>query len=212
MRPPKEESTTASTRNCIRTSRSRAPMASRMPISRVRSVTDTSMMFMMPIPPTRRLTAATALSRAVSIWVVPVSMLAISFMSITLKLSSSLGPRWRRSRIRRFDVLLGLLGGGALPDRDLDEGDVLVARRCAAGRCAAGSRTISSWSIPMLLCPFASSRPITSQENFCRRILSPRASWAPKSFLRTVSPRMQTAAPARSSPSLKVRPAGGPGS
>ncbi len=29
-----------------------APIAIRMPISRVRSVTDTSMMFMMPIPPT----------------------------------------------------------------------------------------------------------------------------------------------------------------
>jgi len=29
-----------------------APMALRMPISRVRSVTDTSMMFMMPMPPT----------------------------------------------------------------------------------------------------------------------------------------------------------------
>ena len=29
-----------------------APMAMRMPISRVRSVTETSMMFMMPMPPT----------------------------------------------------------------------------------------------------------------------------------------------------------------
>ena len=31
----------------------RAPIAIRMPISWVRSVTDTSMMFMMPMPPTR---------------------------------------------------------------------------------------------------------------------------------------------------------------
>ena len=31
-----------------------APMALRMPISRVRSVTVTSMMFMMPMPPTSR--------------------------------------------------------------------------------------------------------------------------------------------------------------
>ena len=38
-----------------------------MPISRVRSVTDTSMMFMMPMPPTRRLTAATAERNAVRI-------------------------------------------------------------------------------------------------------------------------------------------------
>ena len=35
-------------------SRRRAPTALRMPISRVRSVTLTSMMFMMPMPPTSR--------------------------------------------------------------------------------------------------------------------------------------------------------------
>ncbi len=34
--------------------RLRAPSARRMPISRVRSRTDTSMMFMMPMPPTSR--------------------------------------------------------------------------------------------------------------------------------------------------------------
>ncbi len=53
-RPPSSDSTTASTRNCSSTSRSSAPMARRMPISRVRSVTDTSMMFMMPMPPTEQ--------------------------------------------------------------------------------------------------------------------------------------------------------------
>ena len=58
--PPSAESTTASIRNCSSTSRSSAPMARRRPISRVRSVTLTSMMFMMPMPPTSRLTAATA--------------------------------------------------------------------------------------------------------------------------------------------------------
>ena len=38
--------------NWARMTRSLAPMALRMPISFVRSVTDTSMMFMMPMPPT----------------------------------------------------------------------------------------------------------------------------------------------------------------
>ena len=38
----------------------RAPMAMRMPISRVRSVTETSMMFMMPMPPTSKDTEAMA--------------------------------------------------------------------------------------------------------------------------------------------------------
>ncbi|VTQ60405.1 Uncharacterised protein [Stenotrophomonas maltophilia] len=36
----------------------RAPTAMRTPISRVRSVTDTSMMFITPIPPTTNATAA----------------------------------------------------------------------------------------------------------------------------------------------------------
>ena len=42
-------------------------MARRMPISRVRSVTETSMMFMMPMPPTTRLTPATAASSPVRV-------------------------------------------------------------------------------------------------------------------------------------------------
>ena len=50
---------TASIRNCRRMSRARAPTAMRRPISCVRSVTLTSMMFMMPTPPTKSEIAAT---------------------------------------------------------------------------------------------------------------------------------------------------------
>ena len=65
---------TASTRNWKRIFRFVAPSALRMPISRVRSVTDTSMMFMMPMPPTSRLTAAIPARRVVKTCVVsPVS-------------------------------------------------------------------------------------------------------------------------------------------
>ena len=46
-----------------------APTAMRRPISRVRSVTLTSMMFMMPIPPTSRDTAAIDASSVVSVLV-----------------------------------------------------------------------------------------------------------------------------------------------
>ena len=53
IKPPKTESTSASMRNCMTICERRAPIARRIPISRVRSVTDASMMFMMPIPPTR---------------------------------------------------------------------------------------------------------------------------------------------------------------
>ena len=57
--PPVTESVAASTRNWVRMSRRRAPSALRMPISRVRSVTDTSMMFMITMPPTNSEIAAT---------------------------------------------------------------------------------------------------------------------------------------------------------
>ena len=46
----------------------RAPIALRMPISRVRSVTVTSMMFITPMPPTSSEIAATAASRTVKVW------------------------------------------------------------------------------------------------------------------------------------------------
>ena len=44
-------------------SRRLAPMAIRKPISRVRSVTETSMMFMIPMPPTINDTEAMAANR-----------------------------------------------------------------------------------------------------------------------------------------------------
>ena len=50
--PPLTLRNIASARNCSSTCRRRAPIAMRSPISRVRSVTDTSRMFMMPMPPT----------------------------------------------------------------------------------------------------------------------------------------------------------------
>ena len=56
-------------------SAARAPTARRMPISRVRSVTESSMMFMMPMPPTSSETAATLASSAVMVWLARSSVL-----------------------------------------------------------------------------------------------------------------------------------------
>ena len=64
MNPPTRHRATASTRNCRRMSLASAPTAIRRPISRVRSVTDTSMMFMIPTPPTSSETAAIGHSQA----------------------------------------------------------------------------------------------------------------------------------------------------
>ena len=63
MSPPVRQSVTASIKNCERMSRRRAPTAMRKPISLVRSVTDTSMMFMIPMPPTMSEMAAVAMLR-----------------------------------------------------------------------------------------------------------------------------------------------------
>ena len=50
--PPIRLNARASIRNWLRISLRRAPIDMRIPISRVRSVTQTIMIFMMPIPPT----------------------------------------------------------------------------------------------------------------------------------------------------------------
>ena len=51
MTPPRPVSVAASIRNCVIISFFLAPHALRMPISRVRSVTDTSIIFITPMPP-----------------------------------------------------------------------------------------------------------------------------------------------------------------
>ena len=66
-----------------------APIALRMPISRVRSVTVTNMMFMTPIPPTKSEIPATAPSNSVN---VPVTVLTVSRIELGLKIVKS---AWR---------------------------------------------------------------------------------------------------------------------
>jgi hypothetical protein len=63
MTPPTAQRVTASVVNWVRMVRLVAPMALRTPISRVRSVTETSMMFMTPTPPTMRPTLETAIMK-----------------------------------------------------------------------------------------------------------------------------------------------------
>ena len=58
--PPTLQRVTDSSRNWSRMFPRLAPIALRTPISRVRSVTLTSMMFITPIPPTSSATIATA--------------------------------------------------------------------------------------------------------------------------------------------------------
>ena len=64
MTPPKIDSTTDSVSICAMMSDLRAPSALRSPISRVRSVTTISMMFMMTMPPTTSDRPTTPISTA----------------------------------------------------------------------------------------------------------------------------------------------------
>ena len=73
-------------------------MAMRNPISRVRSVTETSMMFMIPMPPTSSDTPAMPARSAVIVWVVSLLTLAISSIVRTMK--SSWSPGWSLCRTR----------------------------------------------------------------------------------------------------------------
>lgn len=89
INPPTTLNMVDSIRNCIRISIPLPPIDIRRPISRVRSVTDTYMIFMIPIPPTRREIPAIAPKRVVRISLMEEKVLISSDCDITLKSSSS---------------------------------------------------------------------------------------------------------------------------
>ena len=86
----------------------RAPIALRMPISRVRSVTLTSMMFMTPIPPTSSEIAATAPSSVVKTWVLWLDASRTEPWLMTWKPGFAVSVTWWRCS--RIDGHLGLRG------------------------------------------------------------------------------------------------------
>jgi len=99
IRPPNMLSSDDSARNCTRMSRRRAPRALRRPISRVRSVTDTSMIFMMPIPPTSSEMAAMPPRNTVNTLVMVCAVATKSCCEKMVKSSLPRVMRWRRRRI-----------------------------------------------------------------------------------------------------------------
>ncbi|MCY1452482.1 hypothetical protein D9M71_694050 [compost metagenome] len=93
MAPPTTLSSTDSLRNCRRMSLCRAPVATRMPISRVRSRTVIHITFITPMPPTSSDTAAIRPSIRVMLscaWACACSLAA------ALPMEKSLRP-WRSS-------------------------------------------------------------------------------------------------------------------
>ena len=88
IRPPPRLNSVASVMNWNRISRRLAPIAFLMPISRVRSVTETSMMFMMPMPPTTREMPAIAPRKMTSAFVVSSNVSSSSWLLLMVKSSS----------------------------------------------------------------------------------------------------------------------------
>ena len=87
MIPPVTLSNIASIKNWLRMSTPLAPTLMRRPISRVRSVTLTYMMFMIPIPPTMSEIPATLPKRIVMVDMVEFIILEISSCERILKSS-----------------------------------------------------------------------------------------------------------------------------
>ena len=85
--PPMRQMSTASIRNCCKILPCRAPMAMRTPISLVRSVTDTSMIFITPMPPTTsEIRAIQEISRVIA--PVVFSMVCLMLSLLLVKKSS----------------------------------------------------------------------------------------------------------------------------
>jgi len=100
--------------NCRKMWWLRAATAMRRPMSRVRSVTETSMMFMMPTPPTTSEMSATASSSALINCEVEAMTLVTSAMSRMLK-SSAWSGRIRcrsRSRLVICSLASGIISAG----------------------------------------------------------------------------------------------------
>ena len=159
MSPPIRESVIASIKNWSRMWRRRAPTAIRKPISRVRSVTDTSMMFMMPMPPTSsEMLAITAISRRIVV-VMTTAMAAISDTLLTSKSSLPGLTRWLSRSTRMTSSLTAPVWLGS---RGLVS--TVVTRSSPTTRCCTvviGRKIWSSWSAPMGERPLGPTIPTT---------------------------------------------------
>lgn len=96
--PPQRQIMSASMRNCRRIVRRRAPSALRSPISLVRSATETNMMFIIPMPPTK---SESPVMKSPALAITPVTLLkVVRRTSCLLMAKSSAWPGSRRRTLR----------------------------------------------------------------------------------------------------------------
>ena len=138
----------------------RAPVAMRTPISRVRSVTFTSMMFMTPMPPTSSEIAAIEPSRIVSVFCVSV---AVSRSEAMLRIWKST-VRWRASSSCSTASCVSSM-------RETSSTATVMLRRNRWPKrrrppVVYGTNTTSSWSVPLGDAPRSAATPITWKSTF----------------------------------------------
>ena len=126
---------TASRRNCQRISRRRAPIALRVPISRVRSLTEIVMIAMTPMPPTSRAMDEIATSaRNVAPLICSHSRSAVSWVMMSKSFGSSRRSPWR---MRITSVTSRTASSRATPSR----GTAPISRNCIRPRRDCERRT-----------------------------------------------------------------------
>ena len=141
-----------------------APTAMRMPISRVRSVTETSRMFMMPMPPTRSEIDATLRSSVVITWLALSEALrhvveAAHGEVVVLRRADAVPLAQQRPRSAPRRARCSRRSWRSRRSCRRCRGSAEPSTRRSA--VVNGIRMTSSWSCPHVVCPFASSTPIT---------------------------------------------------
>ena len=170
--PPSTVRVTASRRNWSRMAEDVAPTALRRPISRVRSLTETSMMFMMPMPPTRSEMPTMPPAMAVTPEARLLNWLMYWSMASARKVSGSSRPR---PRWRRITYSISAFASSAVSG--------LVARHANCMKYQPSSRRsatlkgmkISAWLefMPNILAWMVSTIPTT------RKRRPPSSTWLP---------------------------------
>jgi hypothetical protein len=184
----------------------RAPRALRTPISRVRSATATSMMFMITIDPTMSPMAGSAVPNASILLRIPSKKASADCDVSKAKLSGSPGPSRRRARIvSRATSWYSPRSSseGALTIRPSTSPRGLVTRRIGELNGATASRSSEK---PNTL-PCRVITPTTVYGTPAMRSSRPTGLSAGKKCLATSSPITTTGVPSRASCSVNARPA-----
>ena len=197
--PPAVDSRAASARNTARMCRRLAPIARIRPISEVRSDTETSITFMMPMPATESEIAAIATSASVS---TPSTVPSVSTTASWVRMVKSTSPSWR-SWSTALTLSRTLSRSAWARVCRIIRNSPARLKSCiavATGMIAMSSRLMPTWR------PRGSSTPMTRARRSPMRTEPPTACSPGKSSVAVLYPSTTTGAPRRTSPSGRKLP------